>query len=147
LRFAAAQGLLEAAGGLRSILLAGVPDKRDEDERRHDDDPDRQRARRRELGDREQADECDGRHDRGPHEAPREPHAGISSEARSSSRTATSASTASSLIDGSGSWWLNLAHSKRSVSLRTASALVWRERRARSTYSSGASAGRRGMPA
>ena len=44
--------------------------------------------------------------------------------ARSSSRTASSASTASSLIAGSGSWWLNLAHSKRSVSRRTEAALV-----------------------
>ena len=39
--------------------------------------------------------------------------------ARSSSRTATSASIASSLICGSGSCWLNFAHSNRSVRRRT----------------------------
>ena len=74
-----------------------------------------------------------GRGDREP--ATRQRHAGTGSAGRaSSSRTATRASTASSLIAGSGSWWLNLAHSKSAVSRRTDSALVSRpSARARGT--------------
>src|SRR5581483_737963 len=72
-------------------------------------------------------------------------HTVTGSRARSS-RTARSAAIASSRISGSGSWWLNFAHSKRAVKRSALSALVSRLRSARSMYSKGASDGRRGRP-
>src|SRR5581483_9251308 len=65
---------------------------------------------------------------------------------RSSSRTVTSAASASSLISGPGSCWLNFAHSKSDVSRDAAPALVSRLASARETYSNGASAGCRSSP-
>src|SRR5581483_2337034 len=143
----AAERRLEGPRRGGRVAAADVAHEPEQDETGDEEQPDRERARGRDRPQREQDDERDDREeDRAGRRAPCH-HVSTGSLARSSSRTATSASIASSLIDGSGSWWLNLAHSKRSVSLRTSVALASRPRSARSTYSSGASAGFRGIPA
>ena len=107
--------------GLRSWSCGNAPDELAKRDGREQHQPDRERARGRERVVRRE-----GRRARrvatasGVGEPERGSHAGdLDGVPRSSSRTATSASIASSLIAGSGSWWLNLAHSKRSVRRRT----------------------------
>ena len=68
------------------------------------------------------------------------------SAARSSVRTASSASIASCFISGATSCPENLAHAKRSVKREVARRLTSRSVKMRCRYSSGASAGLRGSP-
>src|SRR5581483_6686447 len=147
-RVALRERLLEG-GDPNVAVAAGNARQRAERDCRDDEHVAGDDRRSRDGANAEHDDEEDRDADeRGDDAPPLGDHActGTAAAPRSSSRTLTSAASASSLISGPGSCWLNFAHSKSDVSRDAAPALVSRLASARETYSNGASAGCRSSP-